>query len=100
KAIDVGNEPHDATFAYGSAWVTSHLDGDVERIDPAKNAVVKKWPAPGAVGTVAAFGAVWVAGSDGVTRIDPVSGTTVKIPIAAGAGWTAAAADAVWVTSG
>src|SRR4051812_27351870 len=99
KAINVGNQPYDATFAYGSAWVTSNYDGDVERIDPAKNAVVKKWPVAGAVGLVAAHGAIWAGGNDGVTRIDPVSGATVKIPIAAGAGWTAASADAVWVTS-
>jgi hypothetical protein len=99
KAIDVGNQPYDATFAYGSAWVTSNSDGDVERIDPAKNAVVRKWPVAGAVGVVASHGAIWVGGSDGVTRIDPVGGATVKIPIAAGAGWTAATADAVWVTS-
>ena len=99
KAIDVGNQPYDATFAFGSAWVTSNLDGDVERIDQAKNRVVKKWPVAGAVGVVAAHGAVWAGGSDGVTRIDPVSGASLKIPIAAGAGWTAASADAVWVTS-
>src|SRR4051794_39989052 len=96
RAINVGNQPYDATFAYGSAWVTSNYDGDVERIDPAKNAVVKKWPVPGAVGVVAAHGSIWAGGTDGVTRIDPVSGGAVKNPIAPSAGWDAAAPAAGW----
>src|SRR4051795_4769825 len=49
-AITVGSQPYDATFAYGAAWATSNGAGDVERIDPRRNRVGKKWPLGRAVG--------------------------------------------------
>jgi YVTN family beta-propeller protein len=100
-AIKVNAQPYDAIFAYGAAWATSNGFGDVERIDPARNKVVKRVPLVGATGLVAAFGSVWAAGQDGVIRIDPATNQVeVKIAIEQGAGWTAASTDAVWATSG
>src|SRR6185312_15331009 len=72
-AVPVGAQPYDAIFAFGSAWATSNGAGDVERIDPARNKVVKKWPLEQAIGIVAAFGSVWAASPDGVLRIDPAT---------------------------
>jgi YVTN family beta-propeller protein len=98
-AIKVGSQPYDATFAYGAAWATAYTQGDVERIDPARNTVVKRWPLGSPVGIVGAFGSIWAAGSDAVLRIDPATNTVLaRIPVAGG-GWTAASADAVWVTA-
>src|SRR5690348_10539533 len=100
KAVPVGIQPYDATFAYGSAWTTAYGQGELERIDPARNAVVNRWKLPQATGAVGAFGSVWASGGEGVIRVDPVSKKVLaKIPISAGAGWTAASADAVWVTT-
>jgi DNA-binding beta-propeller fold protein YncE len=100
NAIKVGFTPYDTTFAYGSAWTTAYAQGELERIDPARNRVVNHWKLPQATGAVGAFGSVWAAGGEGVIRVDPVSKKLLaKIPIAAGAGWTAASADAVWVTT-
>lgn len=101
RAIPVGNQPYDATFAYGAAWTTSYSDGDLERIDPVRNAVVKKWRLGSAIGVVGAFGSVWATGLDGVLRVDPATNATLTtIPVQAGAGWTAASDNAVWVTTG
>lgn len=100
KAVKVGSTPYDATFAYGSAWTTAYGAGELERIDPAKNAVSGRWQLDQPVGVVGAFGSVWAGGTDGVIRVDPVSGKLLAtIPVEQGAGWTAASADAVWVIS-
>jgi hypothetical protein len=100
KAIPVGVAPYDAIFAFGSAWTTPHVDGLLERIDPTRNKVTARWPVPGAVGVVAAFGSVWAAGQDGVVRVDPASGKVVAtIAVDGGAYWTAASSDSVWVTT-
>ena len=98
-AITVGSTPYDATFAYGAAWTTTNGAGEVERIDPARNRVVKKWALPTAVGLVGAFGAIWATGAEGVIRIDPTTNTVVARVAVEGAGWTAASGDAVWVTT-
>jgi DNA-binding beta-propeller fold protein YncE len=99
-AIKVGSTPYDTTFAYGSAWTTAHVQGELERIDPARNRVVNRWKLPMATGAIGAFGAVWGAGSNGVIRVDAESHKLLAtIPVAGGAGWTAASADAVWVTT-
>jgi DNA-binding beta-propeller fold protein YncE len=99
-AIKVGSTPYDTTFAYGSAWTTAYVQGELERIDPARNRVVNRWKLPMATGAIGAFGAVWGAGSNGVIRIDAESHKLLAtIPVAGGAGWTAASADAVWVTT-
>jgi len=100
KAIKVGFTPYDTTFAYGSAWTTAFTQGELERIDPARNAVVNRWKLSKATGAVGAFGSVWAAGSDGVIRVDPVSHKVIaRIPLDGGAGWTAASVDGVWVTT-
>jgi len=100
KAIKVGLTPYDTMFAFGSAWTTAFTQGELERIDPARNRVVNRWKLPMATGVVGAFGSVWAAGSEGVIRVDPVSHrVAARIPIDGGAGWTAASADAVWVTT-
>ncbi|HEY6962524.1 MAG TPA: hypothetical protein VI408_11595 [Gaiellaceae bacterium] len=98
-AIHVGISPQDITFAYGTAWVSTQATGDLERIDPARNKVVKRWRFSGATGVVAAFGSVWVTGSNGVLRIDPATNKVLAtVPTEAAAVWTAASDDAVWVT--
>lgn len=100
RAVKVGSTPYDATFAYGSAWTTAYGAGELERIDPAKNAVAGRWKLDQATGVVGAFGSVWAAGTAGVIRVDAASGKLVAtVPVDRGAGWTAASADAVWVTS-
>jgi streptogramin lyase len=100
KAIQVGITPYDAMFAYGSAWTTAHGQGELERIDPAKDQVVNRWRLPQATGAVAAFGSVWATGTEGVIRVDPASHKVLaRIAIQGGAGWTAASPDAVWVTT-
>jgi hypothetical protein len=99
-AIKVGLTPYDTTFAYGSAWTTAYTQGDLERIDPARNRVVNRWKLPAATGVVAAFGSVWATGSEGVIRVDPVSHKVLaRIAVQGSAGWTTASADGVWVTS-
>ena len=98
-AIKVGLTPYDATFTYGAAWATAYGDGELDRIDPARNRVVKRIPLPAATGVVAAFGSIWATGSVGVIRVDPTTNAVVaRIPLQ-NAGWTAASTDAVWITS-
>jgi YVTN family beta-propeller protein len=100
KAIPVGITPYDTTFAYGSAWTTAYGQGELERIDPARNRVVGRWKLPQATGVVGAFGSAWAAGATGVIRVDAArSRLLATIPISTGAGWTAASSDAVWVTT-
>jgi YVTN family beta-propeller protein len=99
-AISVGTQPYDATFAYGAAWVTAYASGELERVDPRRNKVVKRIPLASATGVVAAFGSVWATGSDGVIRVDPATNAVVARIQLPNGGWTAASADAVWITSG
>ena len=100
KAIPVGSTPYDSTFAFNAAWTTAYGAGELERIDPARNRVVARWPLAQATGVVGAFDSVWAAGADGVIRVDPSSNKLIAtIPVSGGAGWTAASADAVWVTT-
>jgi streptogramin lyase len=99
-AVRVGITPYDTTFAYGAAWTTAYGQGELERIDPARNRVANRWKLPLATGVVGAFGSVWATGSEGVLRVDPVSHKVLaRIAVSGGAGWTAASTDAVWVTS-
>src|SRR5262249_17983678 len=100
KAIPVGTQPYDATFAFGSAWVTANGSGEVDRIDPARNRGSKRIEPPGAGGVVAAFGSVLATRSSGVVRIAPTTGRIVATIPLANAAWTAASDDAVWVTAG
>ena len=98
-AITVDAQPYDATFAEGAAWATAHTGGYLDRIDPLKNRVVKRFRLPSATGVVGAFGSIWATGSDGVIRVDPATNTVVATIPLPGAGWTAASNDAVWITS-
>jgi DNA-binding beta-propeller fold protein YncE len=99
-AIKVGFTPYDTTFAFGSAWTTAFTQGELERIDPARNRVVNRWKLEKATGAVGAFGSVWATGAAGVIRVDPAAHKVVaRIAIPGGAGWTAASGDAVWVTT-
>ena len=72
-AVKVGAQPYDATFAYGAVWTTAYGFGDVERIDPARNKVVKRFTLGSPIGVVGAFGSVWATGAEGVIRIDPAT---------------------------
>ena len=75
--------------------------GDVERIDPASNRVVKRIPTGnGAYGVVCAFGSVWVAGPAGPSSASTRGRTrsSPEIPVD-GASWTAASTDAVWIAT-
>jgi streptogramin lyase len=99
-AVTVGITPYDTMFAYGSAWTTAYGQGELERIDPARNRVVNRWKLQLATGAVGAFGSVWATGIEGVIRVDPTSHKVLaRIPIQGGAGWTAASTDSVWVTT-
>ncbi|MGN6799530.1 MAG: Vgb family protein [Gaiellaceae bacterium] len=99
-AIKVGITPYDTMFAFGSAWTTAFTQGELERIDPARNRVVNRWKLQMATGAVAAFGSVWATGIEGVIRVDPATHRVLtRIAIDGGAGWTSASADAVWVTT-
>jgi YVTN family beta-propeller protein len=80
--------------------VTANGSGEVDRIDPARNRVVKRVKLPGAVGVVAAFGSIWVTGSPGVVRVDPATNKVIATIPLSNAAWTAASDDAVWVTNG
>jgi hypothetical protein len=98
-AVPVAATPYDATFAFGSAWTTAHLGGEVDRIDPARNKVVARVKQLGPTGVVAGFGSIWSAGFDDVIRIDPATNKIIAtIPGISGA-WTAASATAVWITT-
>jgi DNA-binding beta-propeller fold protein YncE len=98
-AIPVGALPYDATFVEGAAWVTSNGGGQLARIDPARNRVVRRFACPSATGVVGGFGSVWATCADGVIRVDPVANRVVaRIPLT-GSGWTAASAEALWVTT-
>ena len=101
KAVMVGIQPYDTTFAYGSAWTTAYGQGELERIDPARNRVANRWKLPLATGVVGAFGSMWATGSDGVIRSRSriASASSRGSRSSGGAGWTAASSDAVWVTT-
>jgi hypothetical protein len=98
-AVKVGSSPYDATFAYGAAWTAAHGQGDLERIDPGRNKVVRRFPLSGAIGVLGAFGSVWGSGADGLIRVSPESNRIVARVDLDQAGWLAASDDALWVTT-
>ncbi len=98
-AIKVDLTPYDSIYAYGAAWATSNLGGKLDRIDPKRNRVSRRWNLPGASGVVAAFGSIWATGLDGVIRVDPATGAVTARIAVGGATWTAASSNAVWVTT-
>ena len=86
-AVKVGAQPYDATYAYGAAWATAYGCGDVERIDPARNKVVKRFRSRSPTGVVGAFGSIWATGRTGVIRIDPATNQVIaRIPCRRAAG--------------
>lgn len=98
-AIPVGATPYDATFAFGAAWATANGSGEVDRIDPTRNKVVKRFKLSTATGVVGAFGSVWATGLDAVLRIDPAANAVMATIPVNSAAWTAASTDAIWVTT-
>jgi YVTN family beta-propeller protein len=98
-AVKVGLQPYDATFAFGAAWATSYGSGEVDRIDPHRNRVVKRFPLGSSIGVVGAFGSIWATGDKGVLRIDPATNKVVATIPVESAGWTAASDDAIWITA-
>jgi YVTN family beta-propeller protein len=98
-AVMVGLQPYDSTFAYGADWATSYGNGELDRIDPGKNRVVKRFKLGSAVGVVGAFGSIWATGDQGVLRIDPATNTVLATIPVESAGWTAASSEAVWITT-
>ena len=98
-AIPVGATPYDATFAFGAAWATANGSGEVDRIDPTRNKVVKRFKLSTATGVVGAFGSVWATGLDAVLRIDPAANAVIATIPVNSAAWTAASSDAIWVTT-
>jgi len=92
----------------GAIWF---LNGDVQRIDPGRNAVVDQVPLPrtepgqavsGLTGIAAGEGAVWVSlpARNEVWRIDPATDAIVaKIPVGDAPAGIAVTADAVWVAN-
>jgi YVTN family beta-propeller protein len=72
----VGSAPSAVTPAFGSIWVTNHLDDTVSRVEPSSGQEVAKiqvGKGPNALG--AAAGSLWVANElDGsISRIDPAT---------------------------
>src|SRR4051812_47261714 len=98
-AVKVGLQPYDSTFAYGADWATSYGNGELDRIDPAENRVVKRFKLGSAIGVVGAFDSIWATGDQGVLRIDPSTNKVLATIPVESAGWTAASSDAVWITT-
>jgi virginiamycin B lyase len=72
----------------------------VERIDPAKNRVVRTLRLPGAAGVVAAFGSIWATGQEGVVRIDPATNTvTATVKVGSGPFVITEIAGEAWIPS-
>lgn len=99
-AIKVDATPYDTTFAFGAAWATAYGDGKLDRIDPARNRVVKRIELIAATGVIGAFDSIWATGATGLIRVDPTTNETVARIDLPFAGWLAASDDAVWVATG
>lgn len=73
--IGVGLEPRFVTVAFGSVWVSNHLDSTIARIDPAGKVPTGIPTEFGPQVMAEADGGLWVSSvhSDSVQRIDPES---------------------------
>jgi len=72
----VGNGPTAVDAAFGSIWVSNHLDGTVMRLDPSSGEIqdtIELGEGPNSLG--AAAGSLWVANEfdDSITAIDPTT---------------------------
>ncbi|MGZ8646806.1 MAG: ABC transporter substrate-binding protein [Actinomycetota bacterium] len=100
----VGNGPTAVLLAFGSIWVTNHLDGTVSRLEPSTGATEVTIPVgdgPNALG--AAAGSLWVANEfDGsISEIDPGANTLAQtVPVGGSAASLAADGDGLWLAVG
>jgi YVTN family beta-propeller protein len=101
--IAIGNGAQAIAFGLGALWVVNPIDGEVLKIDPSTNSIVKRiqvGASPGAIGVGA--GSVWVASTldNQILRIDPTTyATGAPIQLRAAPTAIAVTEDAVWVTS-
>jgi streptogramin lyase len=100
--IDVGGAPTGLAFGAGSIWVANYGGGRLERIDPARDKVVRRIPLHGSPYEVAyGAGGVWTSSFDTptVTRVNPRTGrVAAKIDVGSDAqAGILATRDAVWV---
>ena len=87
----------------GAVWLTSAVDGQVERLDLAHGGRSRRIDVPGGPAAIASGrGAVWVAGEqDGVvTKLDPRSGTALRaIGVGNGPSAIAVGDGGIWVAN-
>ena len=103
---EVGNGPSAVLSAFGSIWVTNHLDGTVSRVEPSTAAVQATIPVgEGPSALAEAGGSIWVANeSEGsITPIDPASSTSDP-PVQVGSAAVSLVAEAdggpLWLAAG
>jgi YVTN family beta-propeller protein len=100
----VGNGPTAVLLAFGSIWVTNHLDGTVSRLDPSTGrveALISVGDGPNAL--VAAGGSLWVANEfdDSISQIDPATNAREQtMPVGSAAASLAADGDGLWLAVG
>src|SRR5262249_47723965 len=101
--IPVGDGPADMVFRGAQAWVITHRDNTVFRIDTARNEATKLATVPasnGAAERLALLGdALWITGRRvGLVELDPVTGAVRRTVDIGGTGIdVVAAAGALWV---
>ena len=85
----------------GSVWLLTHADGQLSRIDPYQNKVIRKIKvAPHSFAVAFGFGSVWVTNTqDGsVQRIDPIKEKVIAtIPVGPGPRFLAIGCGAIWI---
>jgi YVTN family beta-propeller protein len=100
----VGNGPTAVVAAFGSIWVSNHLDGSVTRLEPSTGdtqASIGVGLGPNAL--VPAAGSMWVANEfdDAVASIDVETNTLDQtIPVGAAASSLAGGDEGLWVAVG
>jgi YVTN family beta-propeller protein len=101
---DVGSEPTAVLPAFGSIWVTNHLDGTVTRVEPSTGRVVATIGVGGGPNALVAAGdTIWVGNEfDGsITTIDPGSnGVDRTIPVGGTVASIVAEGDGLWLSVG
>jgi virginiamycin B lyase len=103
--IRVGLVSYDVAAGGGSIWVTNREGQTVQRIDPARNRVVKtvRFPRTGKpAGVTWAAGAVWIGDDYGnsIYRLNPRTSKLVPVRSGgSGASWVVASGSTVWVSN-
>src|SRR6185312_15232500 len=101
--LPAGNASRGVAFADVAVWLTSAVDGQVERIDLARGGRTRRIDVPGGPAAITAGGgAVWVAGEGDavVTKLDPRSGATLRsIGVGNGPAALAYGYGGVWVAN-